>query len=90
MTGELLGSAGHEVLLVSEALGAIINVSLLIGIGIKMHHRMSHFVEHVRLQNSFLQQEHEMLVQWYAKEHNIPLDELPTRLEKAPWWKNGV
>ena len=63
-------------------IGMIVNVVALI-LGIL---KLSSIARHVERTFDYFALEHEMLIQWYAKEQGITLHELPTRLGKAPWF----
>jgi hypothetical protein len=62
-------------------LGAVNLVALLAGI-----YRLQRIASHVETTFNFFALEHEMLMQDYADRQGIKMEELPTRLKRAPWW----
>ena len=57
-------------------------IALLAGLW-KLHS----IANHIQRTFDYFAKEHEMLMEWYAKDHGISLSEIPTRLRPAPWFK---
>lgn len=62
--------------------GAVINMGVLIGGLLKL----SQIASHVQRTFDYFSLEHEILIQDYCERKAITIGELPTRLERAPWW----
>lgn len=62
--------------------GAIVNVIALLG-GLW---KLNQVGNHVRRTFDYFALEHELVMQDYCDRHEIKLSELPTRLQRAPWW----
>lgn len=61
---------------------ALVNVSALLG-GLW---KLSQLAGHVQRTFDYFALEHEILVQDYCERKDIGIHELPTRLQRAPWW----
>jgi hypothetical protein len=65
-------------------MGALVNAGVLIG-GLW---KLSSMATHMQRVVDYFALEHELVMTDYAERHKIKLDDLPTRLKKAPWWNN--
>lgn len=73
----------HPLLVLSAVVMMAVNVTALLG-GLWRLHRVGSRLERIA---DYFAIEHELLVEWYCKEHNIPKQALSTRIEKPRWWK---
>ena len=64
-------------------IGLFMNVGILIG-GLLQLRSSAKRLEHIIDRFSV---EHEIIMHWYAESKNITLDDLPTRMGRASWWK---
>jgi hypothetical protein len=66
------------------ALGAAISCVMGMAGGLWRLHQVATRVEHAF---DYFALEHELLMTDYAERKDIHLNEVPTRLTRAPWWK---
>jgi uncharacterized protein YqhQ len=66
--------------------GVLVNICVLVG-GLW---KLGKIANHVQRTFDYFALEHEILINDYCKRNDIKPHELPSRLERAPWWhKNG-
>lgn len=72
----------HEWAIIAAASTIIVNAGVIFTALWRIHVLGVHLERVV----DYFALEHEVLMQDYADRHKLKLDDLPTRLKKAPWW----